>query len=109
MTGGFAFDKAVDEVLLGRCDACVALGVSMETSVRSAEHMDMTMRAVGDRSEVLEKRESKSKENIGIVTVKTTGFNQDGTVVITFKRTVMVYRRGHAPEIPRPAPENDER
>jgi len=26
-------------------------------------------------------------------------------VVITFKRTVMVYRRGHAPEIPRPRPQ----
>ncbi len=54
------------------------------------------------RSEVIEARESKSRPNIGIVTVKTTGFNQEGTVVITFKRTVMVYRRGHAPEIPRP-------
>lgn len=58
------------------------------------------------RSEVIEARESKSRPNIGIVTVKTTGFNQDGTVVITFKRTVMVYRRGHAPEIPRPTPED---
>lgn len=57
------------------------------------------------RSEVIEARESKSRPNIGIVTVKTTGFNQDGTVVITFKRTVMVYRRGQAPEIPRPRPD----
>ncbi len=53
-------------------------------------------------SEVLEKRESKSRPNIGIVTVKTTGYNQDGTTVITFKRTLMVYKRGHAPEIARP-------
>lgn len=58
------------------------------------------------RSEVIEARESKSRPNIGIVTVKTTGFNQEGTVVITFKRTVMVYRRGQAPEIPRPKPED---
>ncbi len=57
------------------------------------------------QSEVLEKRESKSRPNIGIVTVKTTGFNQDGTAVITFKRTVMVYKRGLAPTIPRPRPE----
>ena len=56
------------------------------------------------RSEVLEKRESRSRENVGIVTVKTTGFNQDGTTVITFKRTVMVYKRGHAPEMPQPGP-----
>lgn len=53
------------------------------------------------RSEVLEKRESKSRDNVGIVTVRTTGFNQDGTEVIVFKRTVMVYRRGKAPRIAR--------
>jgi itaconyl-CoA hydratase len=55
-------------------------------------------------SEVLERRESKSRSNVGILTVKTTGFNQEGTVVITFERTVMVYKRGHAPEIQRPRP-----
>jgi acyl dehydratase len=52
---------------------------------------------IHSRSEVLEKRESKSRPNVGIVTVKSTGFNQDGTVVIEFKRTIMVYRRGHVP------------
>ena len=57
-------------------------------------------------SEVIEKRESRSRANTGIVTVKTTGYNQDGKVVITFKRTVMVYKRGYAPEITRPAPED---
>lgn len=54
------------------------------------------------QSEVLARRESASRPYAGIVTVQTTGYNQDGTVVITFKRTVMVYRRGHAPQIPRP-------
>ncbi len=60
------------------------------------------------RSEVLEKRESKSRSNVGIVTVKTTGYNQDGTVVITFKRTIMVYRRGHSPNASRPTPKESE-
>jgi itaconyl-CoA hydratase len=55
------------------------------------------------RSEVLEKRDSRSRPNVGIVTVKTTGYNQDGTVVITFKRTVLVYKRGHAPAVHRPS------
>lgn len=55
---------------------------------------------VYSQSEVLEKRESKSRPNAGIVTIRTTGFKQDGTGVITFKRTVMVYRRGQAPVIP---------
>ena len=49
------------------------------------------------RSEVLEKRESKSRPNVGIVRVRTTGFKQDGTIVIEFLRTFMVYKRGHVP------------
>lgn len=49
------------------------------------------------KSEVLEKRESKSRPNVGIVRVKTIGLNQHGTVVIEFKRTFMVYKRGHLP------------
>jgi acyl dehydratase len=50
------------------------------------------------RSEVLSKRESKSRPNVGIVGVKTTGYNQDGVTVIEFQRTFMVYKRGYAPE-----------
>jgi itaconyl-CoA hydratase len=57
------------------------------------------------QSEVLATRESQSRPNVGIVTVKTSGYNQDGKVVITFKRTVMVYKRGYAPEIKRLTPE----
>lgn len=38
--------------------------------------------------------------------MKTTGYNQNGIVVITFKRTLLVYRRGHAPEITRITPED---
>lgn len=58
------------------------------------------------QSEVLETRASQSRPTLGIVTVKTTGFNQDGKVVITFRRTVMVYRSGNGPAIPRPQPES---
>jgi itaconyl-CoA hydratase len=59
------------------------------------------------QSEVLEKRESRSRPNVGIVTVETTGYNQDGRTVITFKRTIMVYRQGHAPKITRITPGGD--
>ncbi|GII55967.1 molybdenum cofactor biosynthesis protein MoeC [Planotetraspora thailandica] len=48
-------------------------------------------------SEVVAVRESRSRPEVGIVTVRTTGTNQHGTVVITFNRTVMVYRRGFGP------------
>ena len=52
---------------------------------------------VYSQSEVLERRESRSRPEVGIVTVRTTGFNQDGVVVVTFRRTVLVYKRGNGP------------
>lgn len=57
------------------------------------------------QTEVLSRRESKSRPNMGLVEIKTTGFKQDGTVVITFRRTILVYKRGHAPDRPLPAVE----
>jgi itaconyl-CoA hydratase len=54
------------------------------------------------QSEVLTARESKTYPDRGIIQVKTTGFNQNGEVVLTFKRRIMVYRRGCVPEIPKP-------
>jgi len=51
-------------------------------------------------SEVLEARESRSRPEVGIVKVRTTGVNQDGTKVIEFLRTIMVFRRGHVPPPP---------
>jgi itaconyl-CoA hydratase len=54
------------------------------------------------QSEVLSTRESASRPHAGIVTVRTTGYNQDGTTVMTFMRTILVYKRGQAPQIPRP-------
>ena len=56
------------------------------------------------RSEVLEKRESRSRPDVGIVTVRPTGSNQDGKTAIEFERTVMAYKRDRAPKIARPAP-----
>ena len=65
---------------------------------------------IHSRSEVLEIRESRSRSNVGIVTVRTTGFNQEGTEVISFKRTALIYRKSAAlrpvqkPAPSRPAP-----
>jgi itaconyl-CoA hydratase len=55
---------------------------------------------VYSRSEVLEVRESRSRPEVGVVTVRTTGFNQEGVEVIGFRRTLLVYRRGHGPQPP---------
>jgi itaconyl-CoA hydratase len=55
-------------------------------------------------SEVLETRPSKSRPGQGIVRVRTRGFNQKGTVVIQFERTVLVHSRETAPKRARPSP-----
>jgi len=61
---------------------------------------------VGDtlyaQTEVLGKRESQSRPHMGLVTIKTTGFNTAGTVVMEFKRTLLVYKRAHLPLSPSP-------
>lgn len=55
---------------------------------------------VGDtiyaESEVLEKRESKSRPTQGIVTIRTTGTKDDGTEFMTYERTMLIPKRGHA-------------
>jgi itaconyl-CoA hydratase len=46
-------------------------------------------------SEVLDKRESKSRPTQGIVTIRTTGKKADGTVFMTYERTMLIPKRGH--------------
>lgn len=48
MTGGLAFDEAVNTVALGHADVALALGINMETSASAADHMMSSMRATGD-------------------------------------------------------------
>ena len=47
------------------------------------------------RSEVLEKRESKSRPTQGIVTVRTLGKKADGVVFMSFVRSALIPKRGH--------------
>ena len=56
------------------------------------------------QSEVLSKRESKSRPHMGLVEIRTIGFKQDGTVVMSYRRTILVYKRGHEPKRPEPKP-----
>ena len=55
---------------------------------------------VGDtiyaESEVLSKRESASRPTQGLVTVRTIGKKSDGTVFMTYERTVLVPKQGYA-------------
>lgn len=47
---------------------------------------------------VLDKQESKSKPDRGVVTVETRGYNQDGVEVLYFRRKVLVPKRAAYPD-----------
>jgi itaconyl-CoA hydratase len=56
------------------------------------------------RSEVLETRASGSRPHQGIVRFRTEGYQQEGTMIITFERTILVYREGQVPQPERRKP-----
>ncbi|OGA57179.1 MAG: acetyl-CoA acyltransferase [Burkholderiales bacterium RIFCSPHIGHO2_01_FULL_64_960] len=48
MTAALAFDQACNDILLGRSDVSLALGINMESAVSATEHMMSSMRTTGD-------------------------------------------------------------
>ena len=48
MTAALAFDQACNEILLGRANVALALGINMESAVSAAEHAMSSMRTTGD-------------------------------------------------------------
>jgi acyl dehydratase len=64
---------------------------------------------VYSQSEVLAARPSRSRPEVGVVTVRTVGFTAEGRIVITFERTLLVYRRGHGPRFADVEPRWDRR
>jgi len=59
------------------------------------------------RSKVLSLRKSSSRPALGIVSVVTEGFNQEGVIVISYRRTFMVYRQGFLPDLSDARPSED--
>lgn len=55
-------------------------------------------------SEVTAARESKSRPKQGLVEIRTTGMTETGKVIMTFDRTIMVWKRGQVPVF---CPKND--
>ena len=86
ITGMSAPDVSENGVALGWSD------IRLPTPV----HPDDTLYC---ESEVLEVRDSMSRPEQGIVTVKTRGLNQRGEVVLEMERTVLVWKRGHGPAV----------
>lgn len=83
--------------------AITTLEVESVMHPNSAFHGD----TLYSESEVLEVRPSSSKPDRGIVRVRTTGYNQDGVIVCTFIRKVLVPRKGFGFEghLGRPRPQ----
>ena len=104
-------------VVVGNLIYSLVLGMSVpdvsgkaiaNLEVESLRHIAPTFHGdtIYAETEVLDKRESSSKPDRGVVTVETRGYNQDGTVVCIFRRRVMVPKRqeGAAEHPGRPEP-----
>jgi acyl dehydratase len=87
----------VYSVLLGMSVADVSGKAIANLEVESLKHVAPTFH--GDtlygETRVLDKRESTSKDDRGVVHVETIGYKQDGTVVCTFRRKVMVPKQSY--------------
>jgi acyl dehydratase len=95
-------------VVVGNLVYSLALGMSVpDVSGKAIANLEVeSLRHTGPmfhgdtlyaETKVLEKAESKSKSDRGVVTVETRGYNQDGVEVLYFRRKVMVPKRG--PEV----------
>ena len=98
-------------VVVGNLVYSVALGMSVpdvsgraiaNLEVESLQHKAPMFH--GDtlyaETTVLDKKESSSKPDRGVVTVETRGFNQDGVEVLSFRRKVMIPKRGSVEDQP---------
>jgi acyl dehydratase len=65
--------------------------------VESLKHVAPTFHGdtIYGETTVLDKTESRSKDDRGVVHVETIGYKQDGTVVCSFRRKVMVPKRSY--------------
>ena len=96
-------------ILLGMSVADVSGKAIANLEVESLRHVAPTFHGdtVYGETTVLDKRESGSKPDRGVVTVETRGYKQDGTMVCVFRRRVMVPKKEFAgpehPSFPSPA------
>ena len=100
-------------VVVGNLVYSLALGMSVadvsgkaiaNLEIESLKHENPTFHGdtIYAETKVLEKRESSSRNDRGVVTVETKGFNQRGEEVCYFRRKVMVWKRDGAPPRRRP-------
>ena len=90
------------------------VGVGLPNAAANLAMTDITLPSpvfAGDtlwaESEILDKRDSKSNPDVGIVSMRCRGINQRQQVVIEYRRTFMLYKRT-APQAKRSFPGTDE-
>ena len=111
----FAENESVQKknVVVGNLVYSLALGMSVpdvsgaaiaNLEVESLLHRSPTFHGdtIYAETRVIEKTESKSRDDRGVVTVETKAFNQHGDEVCFFRRKVMVWKTEFAPARRRP-------
>jgi acyl dehydratase len=85
-------------LLLGMSVPDVSGKAIANLEVESLRHVAPTFHGdtIYGETTVLDKRESGSKPDRGVVAVETRGYNQDGTLVCVFRRKVMVPKKEYA-------------
>ncbi len=96
-------------LLLGMSVADVSGKAIANLEVESLRHVAPTFHGdtIYGETTVLDKKETSSKPDRGVVTVGSRGYKQDGPLVCTFRRRVMVPTKAHAtddglPSFPEP-------
>jgi itaconyl-CoA hydratase len=104
----YAKQSEFGQLLVNSClTLSIVAGMSVsDTSQKAIANLgwtDIKMPApvfIGDtlyaQSEVLAKRASSSRPTQGIVTIRTTANKQDGSVVMSYERAMLIPMRGHA-------------
>ena len=87
----------VYSIVLGQSVPDVSGRALANLEVEHLRHSNPTFHGdtIYSESEVLDKRESRSQADRGVVRVRTVGYKQDGTVVCEFTRAVLIPKRGH--------------
>jgi acyl dehydratase len=111
----FAEHESVQKknVVVGNLVYSLALGMSVpdvsgaaiaNLEVESLLHRSPTFHGdtIYAETKVIEKTESRSRDDRGVVTVETKAFNQHGDEVCFFRRKVMVWKKEFAPARRRP-------
>ena len=88
----------VYSIVLGQSVPDVSGKAIANLEIESLKHANPTFHGdtIYSETRVVDKKESRSKPDRGVVTVETMGYKQDGTVVCEFRRKVLVPKREHA-------------